>query len=446
MQKSRSSGSEVVDATGSQKSVVLELASRFGTRVVVLGSGFGGVSFVKSFLSHASSSLLDSVELVWVTKRNYHLFSPLLYQVAGGLVDEHHVLDPLPHFGGNRVRVVEAEVEAVDFTGRAVYTDVGPIGYNYLVVALGSSSNDFGIPGVKENTLPLKTAQDGERIRNRILASFGQAAITGADSPERVALLTFAVVGGGATGVELAGTIRDYTGLLAKRYGFRRQDVRVLIVESAGTLLPGIGGRLPEKCRQDLESAGIDVRLGARVVKVDVEGVHLSNGELIESRNVFWTAGVKPNPVIEGIPETVAPKKKGRLEVDSNLRLIGHSEVYVVGDCAWVNTGGDTTAAPQTAAAAVQEGEYAGSHLAHTLGGKKVSGSFIYHDQGIMLSLGRFSGLVELANGIILSGLIGWLVWRMVHLVSIATARNKLGVMFDWGLSLVRRRIITRTD
>jgi NADH dehydrogenase len=253
------------------------------------------------------------------------------------------------------------------------------------------------------------------------------------------------VVGAGATGVELAGTSRDYTRLLVRRYGFQTRDVRVLLVEAADTLLPGLGGRLPNKCRQDLESAGIEVRLGARVVKVGVDGVHLVGGELIESRSVFWTAGVKPNPVLEGMPETVAPKKRGRLEVDSNLRLIGHSEVYAVGDCAWVNTGRDTVA-PLTAAAAVQEGEYAGSHLAHILVDNKVTGPFVYRDQGIMLSLGRFSGLVELANGIILSGFIGWLVWRMVHLVSLATARNKLGVMFDWGLSLLRRRLITRTD
>ena len=445
MKNSRSSGSEIAGVTKTQKSGVLEPISRFGTRVVVLGSGFGGVSFVKSFLDNASSSLLDSAELVWVTRRNYHLFTPLLYQVAGGLVDEHHVLDPLPHFGKGRVRVVEVEVEVVDFTGRVVYTDVGPIGYDYLVVALGSSSNDFGIPGVKENTLPLKLAQDGERIRNRILASFEQAAIIGANSPDRAALLTFVVVGAGATGVELAGTSRDYTRLLVRRYGFQTRDVRVLLVEAADTLLPGLGGRLPNKCRQDLESAGIEVRLGAPVVKVGVDGVHLVGGELIESRSVFWTAGVKPNPVLEGMPETVAPKKRGRLEVDSNLRLIGHSEVYAVGDCAWVNTGRDTVA-PLTAAAAVQEGEYAGSHLAHILVDNKVTGPFVYRDQGIMLSLGRFSGLVELANGIILSGFIGWLVWRMVHLVSLATARNKLGVMFDWGLSLLRRRLITRTD
>jgi len=439
-------GSEVVGVTTPLRSGVLEPTTRYGAKVVVLGSGFGGVSFVKSFLSHASSRLLDSVELVWVTKRNNHLFTPLLYQVAGGLVDEHHILDPLPRFDRGRVKVVEAEVVGVDLNKRVVSTDAGPVEYDYLVVALGSTSNDFGIPGVRENAIPLKLAQDGERIRNRILASFEQAAVTDAGSPDRTTLLTFVVVGGGATGVELAGTIRDYTRLLARRYGIPIGDVRVVLVEAAETLLPGVGGRLPEKCREDLESAGIEVKLGARVVKVDVEGVHLSGGDLIESRNVFWTAGVKPSPVIECIPETVAQKRKGRLEVDSNLRLIGHCEVYAVGDCAWVNTGRDAGAAPLTAAAAVQEGEYAGRHLAHALGGKKVAEAFVYHDQGIMLSLGRFSGLVELANGIILSGFLGWLVWRMVHLVSIATARNKLGVIFDWGLSLLRRRLIIRTD
>ncbi|MEM0121624.1 MAG: FAD-dependent oxidoreductase [Thermoprotei archaeon] len=304
----------------------------------------------------------------------------------------------------------------------------------------------FGIPGVARHTLSLKSVQDGEAIRNRVLSSFEKAACLEGGDPDRASLLTVVVVGGGATGVELAGTMRDYTKLLAKRHGITERETKVILLEAAETLLPGVGGRLSEKCRRDLESAGIEVRLKARVVKVGEEGVHLSDGALIRSSNVFWTAGVKPNPVVETIPETLAPKRKGMLVVDAHLRVVGHPEVYAVGDNAWVEVGGGGAAAPLTAAVAVDEGIYAGAHLAHLLGGGQSDGGFVYRDKGTMLSLGRFSGLVKLPSGIILSGFAGWFVWRMVHLVSVATARNRVGVMFDWTFSLLRRRLFARTD
>lgn len=174
--------------------------------------------------------------------------------------------------------------------------------------------------------------------------------------------------------------------------------------------------------------------------------MRLSDGSFIRSVNVFWAAGIRPSPVVERISEEEATKKRGRLLVDHNLRVPGHPEVYVVGDAAWVEEGERGGVAPPTASAAVQEGAYVGEHLASLLGGRPLKEGFRYRDRGLMLSLGRFSGLVELPNGLILSGFLGWAVWRMVHLVSIATARNRLGVVFDWVFSLLHRRIMVRTD
>lgn len=240
-------------------------------RVVVLGSGFGGLAFLKSFVKNAPRRVLDSVELLLVTKRNHHVFTPLIYQVASGLVDEHHVLDPLPTIRVGGFRVV-AEVVSIDLKGKRVVTNRGEIPYDYLVVALGSVSNDFGIPGVREHAIPLKTVQDGESMRNRIIASFEEALLLGSGDDRLDPLLTFVVVGGGATGVELAGTLRDYVRMLAEKYGLSNGPPKVVLLEAATSLLPGASSRLSAMCLEDLRSAGVDVRLGAKVVEVTGEG------------------------------------------------------------------------------------------------------------------------------------------------------------------------------
>ena len=413
-------------------------------RVIVLGSGFAGMSFVKSFTKHLSAPDLESVKLKVISRRNYHLFTPLLYQVATGLTDEHHVIDPIE----NNVRklhysVTEAEVESLDLVGRVVKTSEGAFPYDYLIIALGSVSNDFGIRGVMDNAVSLKSLQDAERIRNAIIQSFEKSTLIGLNDPmfgtKRSAALTFVVVGGGATGVELAGSIRDFTKLLSRKYyPVGAREVQVVLLEALDRLVPEFRERLSIKCRESLESAGVEVKLGARVVEVAPTSVVLSDGTVIETQNVFWTAGTRANPVLESLSNL--NKRKGRLVTDGFLRAENLPNLYVVGDDAWIGQ------APPTAAAAVQEGDYVGRQLASLIEGKRFEKPFEYRDRGSMLSLGRFVGLAQFHGGVVVTGFLGWALWRMVHLARIATMRNRLGVMLDWSLSLMHRRIVSRTD
>ncbi len=365
-------------------------------RVVVLGSGFGATAFLKSFVKRLPESLRGSVYILVVARRRSHVFTPLLYQVATGLVDVHHIVQPISTKG---FAFIEAEVTAISLQDRRVETTSGTVPYDYLVMALGSVPHDFGVPGVLEYACTLKSPADAERIRNRIVESFEQASQTHGDDVKRRSYLTFVVVGGGATGVELAGSIRDYVGLLCKNYGINRHEARVVLLEAADQLLPGMNPSFADKCRRDLASAGISVLLHSKVVRVQHDSVELSDGSKIPTYNVFWAAGVKPSPLTDVMG---VEKIRGRVAVDGFLRLPNHPEVYVLGDSAWV--GGASTIVPQTASAAVQEGKYVGRRLAAVLGGsEEPQATFKYRDRGTMLSLGRFSGLSQL-GGVTLSG------------------------------------------
>ena len=330
-------------------------------RIIVLGSGFAGMSFVKAFNRYATP-IHNYVEVMVISRRDYHLFTPLLYQVATGLTDEHHVADPISKKSKkSNYSIFEAEVLSIDFKSKTIMTSIGRLRYDILIIGLGSVSNDFGIKGVAENAIALKTLSDGEKIRNRILESFEKSSMLASSNGLKRTYLTFAIVGGGATGVELAGSVRDYVRqLCGKYYRIDPDETRVILLEASNRLLPGSTTQFAEKCRKDLESAGIEVRTGASVVRVDPIGVVLSDGSRIETSNVFWTAGTKVNPVVAQIPETMVMKKRGRIAVNGYLEVQNVPDVYAIGDNAWITSGSDATTAPPTAASAVQEGEYLG--------------------------------------------------------------------------------------
>src|SRR5579875_778403 len=416
------------------------------TRILVLGSGFAGMSFIKSFLKNVKYDIAENLELFLITIKNYHLFTPLLYQVATGLVNEYHILDPV-RIKTKKLdyRVIEAEIKEINIERKFVVTSLGNIAYDYLVIALGSVDNDFGIKGVKENAIPLKSAKDAIKIRSKIISSFERASLLDIGNPMRKSLLTFVVIGGGPTGVELVGAIRDYVKQLCnKYYSIDSSECRVILIEAANRLLLQAREKTAEKCRRILESRGVRVLLNAKVVAVEQDGVVLADGTKIESSNVFWTAGIKVNPVVENISDELVLKKKGRIIVDEYLRVQNYPYAFAIGDNAWVTSGSKLNPVPAMASAAVQQGEYLGKYLASILSNYTFKKPFVYKDFGLMLSLGRFKGIVEFPNGWVITGFLGWLIWRMVHLVKISTMRNKLGVMFDWAMALFKRRIVTR--
>jgi len=415
-------------------------------RILVLGSGFAGMSFVKSFIKNIRRELCNNIELIIVTKKGYHLFTPLLYQVATGLVNEYHILDPIRNKNKKlNYQVIEAEVIDIDLIKKTVLTNFFEIQYDYLIIALGSVTNYFGIKGAAEYAIPLKNPEDAIKIRNKIIESFEKASLLPKNDKRRKSLLTFVIIGGGPSGVELAGSIKDYLRQLCKKYyPIDLKETHVIIVEAMDRLLPLARKKTSEKCKKSLEKAGVEILLNTKVLAIEEDGVITNEGIKIESYNVFWAAGIKSNPVVERLPEELIPKKKGKIIVDEYLRLPSFQNVFAIGDNAWISNKSKTDFIPAMASAAVQEGKYLGEYLANLLSNKGNSKPFKYKDFGIMFSLGRFDGLVEFPNGLVISGFLGWVIWRMVHLVKIATIRNKLGVMFDWTMSLFKRRIITR--
>lgn len=404
-------------------------------RIIVLGSGFAGMAFLKSFLKEAKK-MSAYIELILISRRRQHVFTPLLYQVCTGLVDLHHVIDPI---NTNGYKFIEAEIFDIDLNEKLVKTNIGEFEYDYLIIALGSVTEFFNIEGAQEYSIPLKNPKDAESIRNKIIQSFEIASILEKNHPLRRALLNFVIIGGGATGVELAGSLRDYCRMLEKHYNLEKNEAKVILIEATTRLVSGTSEEFGEKVKKDLESAGIEILLNSKVVKITSEGVVLSNGSFIQTKNVFWAAGIKANPLLEKLE---VKKQKGRIIVDEFLRMPDYKNVFVIGDCAWIRL--NDKVIPQTAEAAVKEGKYVGKLLASLIKGEDYK-AFNFKSIGMMVSLGRFSGVAEI-KGKIFSGFLGWLMWRTIHFYKISTIRNKIGVLFDWTFSILKRRIVIRTD
>ncbi len=419
-------------------------------RVLVVGAGFAGITAAKALSDKLSDLSVDTVDITIVSDRNYHLFTPLLYQIASGLANPYHVIQPVRSIAASLgAQFYEAEVKRVDIENKLVETEKTTIPYDFLILAPGSEPNDFGIRGVKDNAFFLKKLKDGEAIRNQLLKCLEIASSPETEADERRRLLSFVVAGGGSSGVELAGTLSDYLKILHKYYSDLnlKNNARIYLIEAEKRLMPELDERVSRLCTTVLTEKGITVVLGKKVKSVGRREIELSDGSKIQSATTIWTAGIRPNSLVSDLNDAIVQKKNGRIVVDKQLRLPRFREVYALGDCAYVSTmeGG---AVPATASAAVQEGQFAGTHLAYTIEQPEKTAvmNFTYRDKGVMLSLGRFEGVSVFGNGVLIKGLPGWLSWRFVHLAYISTIRNKMGILLDWTLAIFYRRIVSRTD
>lgn len=410
------------------------------TRVVVLGAGFAGTAFFESFNTSIRRRARDRVEMTVINNTNYQTFAPLLYQVATGQVNERHIAIPVCcDINEHGSRFMESEVLEVMPERNEVVTRSGPVYYDQLVIALGAENNTFGIDGVSENTIPLKSLKDGPMIRDRILDSF-KAMVQKKDYGEDVSdLATYVVIGGGASGVELAASIGDYIRELDRDYRMETSKARVIILEAQDRLMKIFGEKFSQKLETYLADSGIEILLNAKVSRVTNDKVLLDDGTPIRSRNVFWTAGIRSNPVASMLGNSRVQKKGGRVMVDKFLRVPEFENVTVAGDNAFIVSGHNSTV-PQTAAAALQEGHYLGRRIAAAINNKHYSHEFIYRDPGIMLSLGKYKGLCRFHNGMILTGVSAWFIWRFVHLFRISTFRNKVEILLDWFFTSFHRR------
>ena len=394
--------------------------------VVIVGSGFGGLSAAGRLAGHP-------VEVTVVDRDNYHGFWPLLYQVATAGLGADDIARPIRaiYSAHPNVNVRLGSVAGVDLAERRVLVDGGPdLRYDYLILAAGSSTTDFGIPGVARHCFPLKTIPDAVRLRNHVLTAFERAdaeARSGAGQKEE---MTIVLVGGGPTGVELAGALSE---LIAHNLAsdFRRLDVsraHIVLVEMTDHLLPGFSEESQRRATETLRARGVEVRLNTRLAEVTAEGVCFEDGSQIRTDTVVWTAGVRANPLADTLP---GPKGKGgTVAVEPDLSLPGHPEVYAIGDVAAARDGsGDQL--PQLAQVAIQGGRRAADNILRRMDGKPTR-RFRYRNHGIMATIGRRQAVAELPGGIHFGGTLGWLAWLAVHLVFLVGFRNRLVVLVNW--------------
>ncbi len=391
-------------------------------RVVIAGAGFGGLTCARG-LKRAD------VDVLLIDRHNYHLFTPLLYQVASALLDPGEIARPVRELIRplSNVEFRQAEVTGADLERHLLLTDHGPIPYNYLVLATGSQSDFFGNQSLARYAIGLKQLEEALALRNRILARF-EASRWITDPEKRRAMLTFAVVGGGPTGVELAGAFSELIRLVLRK-DYRDLDlreVRVLLLEAADSLLGAFSPPLREAARLSLEKKGVEVMLGARVEEVTADSIRLAGGIAIEASTVVWTAGVRASDVGSALGVEVG--RQARVKVEPTLQLRGHPLVFVIGDLAAATDG--SALLPMLIPVAMQEGRRVAAtitELTHSGGAT----AFRYKDPGVMATIGRNSAVAQLGR-VQLSGFLGWLMWLFVHLINVVSFRSRILVLVNW--------------
>ncbi|MDD2272476.1 MAG: NAD(P)/FAD-dependent oxidoreductase [Desulfuromonadaceae bacterium] len=391
-------------------------------RVVIAGMGFGGIRAARVLAGRG-------LDVVLVDRNNYHLFQPLLYQVAtAGLEQEsiaHSVRAMARSWSGTRFHL--AEVAGVNFISHEIQTDNGLLPYDYLVIGAGSVTNFFGLESVKRHAFDLKELADAEILRNHILTAFERAVIE-PDPARKRALMTFVIVGGGPTGVEFAGALIELVHfVLAKDYpDLNTGAARVVLVEATDKLLASMPEKLRTYTLKKLRSMSVEVLLNARVVDAGPERVVLHDGTVIPAHTLFWSAGVKAAALSDVLD---APHKAGgRIPVEPDLTLPGHPDVYVIGDMAYLEQ--DGAALPMIAPVAMQMGIYSGRAILSKERGTTLP-PFCYHDKGSMATIGR-NAAVASAFGMDFRGYLAWLVWLLLHLYYLIGFRNRIVVMLNW--------------
>ena len=398
-------------------------------RVVIVGAGFAGLACARELTGAA-------VDVTVVDRNNFHTFFALLYQVATAELAPADVGFPvrgLFHRAPN-VAVRKAAVTGVDWESRRVLVDVGePLPFDHLVVAAGNTTCWFDVPGAAAHAFPLYEMSDAVRLRNHVLSAFEAADADPAGSPDGA--LTVVVVGGGPTGVEIAGAFVElFAGVLAKDFpAIDVRTARVVIVEARPEVLPPFSARARRHAEQELRARGVELRLGAAVASIDADGVVLASGERIASRTVVWCAGVEASPLAAALE--LPTGNAGRVVVGPDLRVEGRPGVIVAGDLAAIPAAGGGTL-PQLATVATQSGKFAGREVLRAVRGEPPR-PFRFVDKGAMATIGRSSGVADLPLGIHLTGFPGWVAWLVLHLWRILGARNKVAVMLSWSWNYV---------
>ena len=392
--------------------------------VVIVGAGFGGLN--------AARALRDApVQITIVDCRNHHLFQPLLYQVATAVLSPADICAPIRHVFRRQknVEVLLAEVTGVDVQARCVRLGETSLAYDFLILATGMRDSYFGHNDWAPFAPGLKSIEQARVIRSKILLAF-EAAEQEKDPEKRQELLTFVLVGAGPTGVEMAGALSGLARetLPADFRHINTKDVRILLAEALPRILMAFPESLAKKAQKALKRRGVEIRTNSPVESVDGEGVVLA-GQRIRAHTILWTAGVKASPAGEWLGAET--DRAGRVKVLPDLTVLGHDTIFVIGDTASVSQEGKPL--PGVAQVAIQQGRYVASFIADRVSGKARPQPFHYRDKGNLATIKLYYSIGVIGKWQV-AGLLGWLVWLIVHLVSLIGYRNRLVVLFQWAV------------
>jgi NADH:quinone reductase (non-electrogenic) len=411
------------------------------TRVLVVGGGFAGINAAKVLGG------VSGVEVTLVDRRNHHLFQPLLYQVATAGLSPAEIAAPIRSMLSRytNIRVVLATVESIDLRRNVVSADIGEFAFDYLILCCGATHSYFGHDQWEEYAPGLKTLEQATEIRRRVLTAFEEAERIG-DPDEQHRLLTFAIVGGGPTGVELAGAIAEMSRFTLAR-DFRSisaQSARVVLLEAGPRILPMFSEDQAARAAKDLEGLGVEVRVRSAVTNIDAVGVQLGE-ERLRAGTVLWAAGVKASPL--GAKAGVEVDPQGRVIVEPDLTVKGHSGVFVTGDQArFTHQTGKPL--PGTAPVAMQAGRYAARTILEDLRGRPRR-PFHFVDKGQMATIGRSRAILEIGS-LKLGGFPAWLLWLVIHIYYLTGFEKRLLVVTEWAWSYLTfgrgARLITGRD
>jgi NADH dehydrogenase len=404
------------------------------SRVVILGGGFGGL-YAALRLERELARAPD-LEVTLVNKENFFLFTPMLHEVAASDLDLSNIVSPVRTLL-KRVRFFAGDVQAIDLEAKTVTVTHGfdthahDLPYDALVLALGSITNFYSLPGLRERALTMKSLGDAVHLRNRLIQLMEEAD-TECCAGVRGPLMTFVVAGGGFAGVETMAGLHDFIHDSLRYYpAITPQDVRMVLVHPGDVILPELGEELGRYAQRKLGARGIEIRTGVKVASVTDEGVTLGDGTFIPSRTLVWTAGTTPNPILAALP---CRTDRGRVTVEDTLEVPGYTGVFAVGDCAMVPNRKTGSAHPPTAQHALREGTIVAHNvLAFLRGGRRRS--FAFESLGQLAAIGRRTGVAKVF-GMKFSGFAAWWLWRTIYLSKLPRFEKKLRVALDWTLDL----------
>lgn len=410
-------------------------------RVLILGGGFGGVYACRRLGPAVKGR---TAEVTLVSRDNYFVMTPLLFEAASGVIDFRHAVNPIRPLLCC-TDFVNATVERIDFARREVYAesragDIYTLPYDHLVLALGGVTNTTRTPG-SEHALTFKTVHDAVQVRNRVIEAFERADAE-ADPVRRRAQLTFVVVGGGLVGTELVGELTEFTGHLLRSYPrLVRDELRLVQLQGGTRLLPEMADGLAAYTESTFRRRGVEVRTGVGAAEITPDGVRLTDGEEIAAATVVLAAGLAPNPVVAALD---LPKDRaGRIVTDTCMRVPGHDGVWAVGDCAAIpDPAGNPY--PTLAQHALREGKHLADNLAAVLNGKEPT-PFVYKTRGTMAALGHRRGIANLM-GLKVWGFAAWWVWRTYYLLQMPRWERRLRIMADWTVGLLFRPDAAKID